>query len=72
MALEFSSNINSTNGQKRPSTLKPVDAAAPEESALRTLDEHETEWKIRTYQKLLEIMDLSLAVEPLSVGHRAR
>jgi len=60
MALEFSSNINSTNGQKRPSTLKPVDAAAPEESALRTLDEHETEWKMKTYQKLLEVMDLSL------------
>ena len=60
MALEFSSNINSSNGQKGPSILKPLDTAAPEESTLRTLDERETEWKMKTYQKLLEVMDLSL------------
>jgi pilus assembly protein CpaF len=60
MALEFSSTINSANGKKHPSTLKPVDATGPEESTLKTLDEHETEWKMKTYQKLLEVMDLSL------------
>jgi pilus assembly protein CpaF len=60
MALEFSSNINSANGQKRPTNLKPVASAVPDEPARRTLDEHETEWKITTYQKLLEVMDLSL------------
>ena len=60
MALEFRSNINSGNGQKSPSLIKPLDSAAPEESVLRTLDARESEWKIRTYQKLLEVMDLSL------------
>ena len=65
MAVGLSSNIKSENGNKPNSRTGPppvnsLDSKAPEESARRTLDERENEWKMRTYQKLLEVMDLAL------------
>jgi len=75
MAVGLSSRIKSANGQelngqtlnsrkrngKKGSSLPDsLDAIVPEESTRRTLDERESEWKMRTYQKLLEVMDLSL------------
>jgi pilus assembly protein CpaF len=66
MSVELSSNIDSRNGQKldgRNGTplSDPVDSRSlPEEATRRTLDVRESEWKMRTYKKLLEVMDLSL------------
>jgi pilus assembly protein CpaF len=65
MAVGLSSNINSANGNKPnsrtgPSPVNSLDSKAPEESTRRTLDERENEWKMSTYQKLLEVMDLAL------------
>ncbi len=70
MAVGLSSNISAVNrrkwnGQKSSdgngqSPANYPHAKAPEEPTLRTLDERESEWKMRTYQKLLEVMDLAL------------
>jgi len=60
MALGISSNIQSTNGKSNPSIPASMQANSSTDSTLQTLDARESEWKMRTYQKLLEVMDLSL------------
>jgi pilus assembly protein CpaF len=65
MAVELSSNIESVNGQTRSGrnglfAKESKTTATSEEPTRRTLDEHESEWKMRAYKKLLEVMDLSL------------
>ena len=70
MALDISSNIQSVNGKARlprsedgkdpPPIVMKVSDEAERDSCMTTLDARENEWKRRTYQKLLEIMDLSL------------
>jgi pilus assembly protein CpaF len=60
MALGISSNLQTTNGKSNLSAQQPARGNGSNDAALRTLDARESEWKMRTYQKLLEVMDLSL------------
>jgi pilus assembly protein CpaF len=65
MAVGLSSNIESVNSQARSGrngsfAKESKTSATSEEPTRRTLDEHESEWKMRAYKKLLEVMDLSL------------
>ena len=61
MALDLKSKINQPKDNARSLSLKGSSKIfVPDDVAPTSLSPVENEWKMRTYQKLLEVMDLSL------------
>jgi len=65
MGLNIKPHSSKTNGQNQPPTLRDSlnkEHAGAHKGGENSLSAMETEWKMKTYEKLLDVMDLSLIV----------